>query len=183
VKTPSSDVAFSPAVKKIQTERGSRASYAKMEVARGGFPTAIRPDIAAFIAERDSFYLATASADGQPYIQHRGGPPGFIHVLDEHTLAFADFAGNKQYITTGNLAENDKAFIFFMDYENAERVKFWGHARVVTGDPELIERLRPAGYDARVEQAIVFHVTAWDMNCSQHIPHLVHAGGDSETAS
>ena len=173
--TPSSDVAFSDTVKRIQSERGSRASYARRETDGGAFATSISPEVAGFIAERDSAYLATANAAGQPYVQHRGGPPGFIHVLDERTLAFADFAGNKQYITTGNLAENERAFLFLMDYANQDRLKFWGRARVVRGDAALEARLSPPGYNARIEQVIVFDVEAWDMNCPQHIPRLVHA--------
>ena len=172
---PSSDVAFSDAVKRIQTERGSRAAYARREHDGGAFATFISPEVAGFIAERDSAYLATANAAGQPYVQHRGGPPGFIHVLDEHTLAFADFAGNKQYITTGNLAENDRAFLFLMDYANRDRLKFWGRARLVTGDNELSARLSSPGYKATIEQVLIFDVEAWDMNCPQHIPRLVHA--------
>jgi predicted pyridoxine 5'-phosphate oxidase superfamily flavin-nucleotide-binding protein len=135
----------------------------------GGWQTTVTPEIAAFIAERDSAYLATASAAGQPYVQHRGGPKGFIHVLDDKTLGFADYRGNRQYITAGNLAENDRAFIFLMDYAGRQRVKIWGRARVVDNDPELLARLMPKGYKARPEQAIVFKVEAWDINCPQHI--------------
>jgi predicted pyridoxine 5'-phosphate oxidase superfamily flavin-nucleotide-binding protein len=170
-----SDVAFTEAVKRIQAERGSRRSYARLEASRGGFASAITPELAAYIAERDSIYLATANAAGQPYVQHRGGPPGFVKVLDAHTLAFADFTGNKQYITTGNLAENDRAFLFLMNYAGGERMKIWGRARVVVNDPSLFERLADPSYNARVEQAIVFEVEAWDANCPQHIPKLVHA--------
>jgi predicted pyridoxine 5'-phosphate oxidase superfamily flavin-nucleotide-binding protein len=170
-----SDVAFSESVKSFQRERGSRNSYARMEKQRGGFADKITPEIAAYIAARDSAYLATASAAGQPYVQHRGGPPGFIKVLDPQTLAFADFVGNRQYITIGNLAENDKSFLFLMNYAEAERIKIWGRARIVTGDPQLLEKLSDPRYDARVEQAIVFHVNAWDANCPQHIPRLIHA--------
>jgi predicted pyridoxine 5'-phosphate oxidase superfamily flavin-nucleotide-binding protein len=173
--TYASDVAFTDTVKRVQRERGSRASYERMERQRGGFATAIDPNVAAFIGERDSAYLATANAVGQPYVQHRGGPPGFIKVLDPHTLAFADFAGNRQYITTGNLAENDRAFLFLMNYAEAERIKIWGRARVVADDAALFETLADPAYGARVEQAIVFDVAAWDANCSQHIPRLIHA--------
>lgn len=169
-----SDIAFTDTVKRIQAERGSRRSYERMERSVGGFPNAISPDLAAFIAERDSVYLATANAAGQPYVQHRGGPPGFLRVLDDHTLAFADFAGNKQYITTGNLLENDRAFLFLMNYADSERIKIWGRARVVTEDKALLERLADPSYPARVEQAIVFDVEAWNANCPQHIPQLVH---------
>jgi predicted pyridoxine 5'-phosphate oxidase superfamily flavin-nucleotide-binding protein len=171
---PSSDVAFTPAVKAVQERRGSRGHFAEMEQ-KGGWRTAITPDLAAFLAEARSFYLATASADGQPYVQHRGGPPGFVHVLDERTLGFADFKGNRQYITTGNLAENRKAFIFIMDYPRRRRVKFWGHARTLQGNGELIARLWPEGYKARFEQVILFAVEAWDTNCQQHIPQMFRA--------
>ena len=163
-----SDIAFTLAVKAVQQRKGSRKGYARME-AKGGWQNAITDDLAAFIAERDSFYLGTASADGQPYIQHRGGPKGFLKVVDERTLAFADFKGNRQYITAGNLTENDKAYIFLMDYANRRRIKIWGRARVVDDDPELLERLADAGYKAVPEQAVVFEVEAWDVNCPQHI--------------
>ena len=171
---PSSDIAFSPAVKTVQERRGSRTAYARMEQ-KGGFATTIEPSLAAFIAQARSFYLATASKDGQPYVQHRGGPPGFLRVLDETTLAFADFAGNRQYITTGNLAENPRAMIFLMDYATRRRVKIWGTARVVEQDTALNARLFPDGYKARAEAAILFTVEAWDSNCPQHIPHMLFA--------
>jgi hypothetical protein len=163
-----SDIAFTPAVKAVQERKGSRKGYAKME-AKGGWRSAVTDDLAAFIAERDSFYLGTASADGQPYIQHRGGPKGFLKVVDEKILAFADFKGNRQYITAGNLTENDKAYIFLMDYANRRRIKIWGRARVVDDDAGLLERLTDAGYEATPEQAVVFEVEAWDVNCPQHI--------------
>ncbi len=163
-----SDIAFTPAVKAVQERKGSRKGYARME-AKGGWQRAVTDDLAAFIAERDSFYLGTASADGQPYIQHRGGPKGLLKVVDEKTLAFADFKGNRQYITAGNLSENDKAYIFLMDYANRRRIKIWGRARVVVDDPELLERLADAGYKAVPEQAVVFEIEAWDVNCPQHI--------------
>jgi len=171
---PSSDVAFTPSVKAIQAQRGSRQSYARIEE-RGGFRTTITADLAHFLAEVDTAYLATATAEGQPYAQHRGGPPGFIRVIDDYTLGFADFTGNRQYLTTGNLAENDKAFLFLMDYAHRRRIKLWGRARVVTDDQALIEGLMPADYQARPEQAIVFTVAAWDMNCPQHIPAKLDA--------
>ncbi len=170
--TAPSDVAFSPAVKAIQSARGSREGYARME-RRGGWQTEVTPDLAAFIARSRSFYLATASADGQPYIQHRGGPPGFLRVIDPETLAFADLAGNRQYITLGNLSENPRAQILLMDYANQRRVKIWGEARVVADDPALLVMLAPEG--ARAEQAIMFRVTAWDANCPQHIPQRFEA--------
>ncbi len=165
---PASDVAFTPAVKALQELKGSRAAYAGME-ARGGWQRTVSRELAAFIAERDSFYFATASAAGRPYIQHRGGPRGFLKVLDDRTLAFADFTGNRQYITLGNLSENDQAHIFLMDYPRRRRVKIWGRARVVDDDRALMDRLTPAGYGGRPEQAIVFTVEAWDVNCPQHI--------------
>lgn len=165
------DVAFTPAVREVQARRGSRRAYERLE-ARGGFHDRITPELAAFIAQRDSFFLATASADGQPYVQHRGGPPGFLRVLDERTLGFADYRGNRQYLTVGNLAENERAFLFLIDYREQTRIKLWGRARVVEDDAALIAQLMPEGYDARPEQAIVFTLTAWDANCPQHIPRL-----------
>jgi len=167
--TCTSDVAFTPTVKSVQERRGSRRQYARMEETRG-WQSTVTDDLAAFIAERDSFYLATANAEGQPYIQHRGGPKGFLRVLDDKTLAFADFKGNRQYITTGNLADNDRAFIFLMDYASRQRIKIWGRARVVEGDEALISKLFVPGYKARPEQAILFTIEAWDVNCQQHIP-------------
>ena len=169
-----SDIAFTAAVKAQQTRLGSRASYARWEQKRG-FAESVTQELADFIAERDSFYLGTASADGRPYIQHRGGPPGFLKVLDEHTLGFADLGGNRQYISLGNLSENDRAFLFLMDYENQARIKIWGRARVVEDDPELLERLTDPDAGGRAERAILFQVEAWDANCRQHIPHLVPA--------
>ena len=170
----SSDIAFTPAVKAEQERRGSRAAYAHMEE-KGGWPTTVTPELAAFLSEARSFYLATASKDGQPYIQHRGGPKGFLRAVDEKTLAFADFAGNRQYITTGNLAENPRACIFLMDYVHRRRVKIWGTASVVVGDVKLNARLLPEGHRARIEQAIVFRIKAWDANCPQHIPQRFEA--------
>jgi predicted pyridoxine 5'-phosphate oxidase superfamily flavin-nucleotide-binding protein len=176
---PVSDVAFTPMVKALQTERGSRALYQRME-AQGGFRNQITADLTAFLAEIDTAYLATANANGQPYAQHRGGPKGFIRVVGANMLGFADYAGNRQYITTGNLAENAKAFLFLMDYAHARRIKLWGRARVVTGDAKLIEQLMPTGYRARPEQAILFEVEAWDVNCPQHIPRKLDAGDVAE---
>jgi uncharacterized protein len=169
-----SDVAFTPTVKAIQSRKGSRQGYASMEE-RGSWETRITPDLAEFIKRQASVFLGTASAEGQPYIQHRGGPAGFLKVIDDQTLGFADFAGNRQYITLGNLTENPKAFIFLIDYTNRQRVKLWGEARVVEDDAELLKRLKPDGYRARVEQAILFTVSAWDSNCPQHIPQRFEA--------
>ena len=162
-----SDIVFTPAVKAVQAAKGSRASYAKVE--RRGWRTRVTPDLAEFVAGLDMFYLGTASAEGQPYVQYRGGPSGFLKVLDDRTLAFADFGGNRQYVTVGNLSENPKAFLFLMDYLNQQRVKLWGTARVVEDDTELLGRLRDSDYPAKVERAIVFTIDAWDINCSQHI--------------
>lgn len=164
----SSDVAFTPSVKAIQTKKGSRTSYARIEQ-RGSWETAATPKLAAFLSELDMFYLGTANAEGQPYIQYRGGSPGFLRPLDERTLGFADFGGNRQYITLGNLAENPKAFIFLMDYARSRRIKLWGIARVVEGDPALLDRLRDPDYPGQVERAILFEIEAWDVNCPQHI--------------
>lgn len=172
--TTPSDIAFSKAVKAVQERKGSRAGYAKHEQ-RGGMARDITADLAAFIAQRDSFYLATASADGQPYIQHRGGPPGFLRVLDERTLAFADFRGNRQYISLGNIGENDKVYLFLMDYAGRSRIKIWGRARVVEDDPALMQSLFPAGYKANVEHAFLITVEAWDSNCPSHIPRKFDA--------
>ncbi|MGF1610976.1 MAG: pyridoxamine 5'-phosphate oxidase family protein [Kiloniellales bacterium] len=165
---PVSDVAFSPAVKAAQQRLGSRAGYERME-RKAGWRDRVTPDLAAFVAERDSFYLATASAAGQPYVQHRGGPKGFLKVLDDKTLAIADFSGNRQYITLGNLSENDRVFLFLMDYANQRRVKIWGRGRSLEDDPALLARLTPEGYQARPERALLFTIEAWDVNCPQHI--------------
>jgi uncharacterized protein len=170
----SSDVAFTPTVKAIQARKGPRDAYAKQEE-RGGWRTEIDENLAAFLADTNSFYLATATADGQPYIQHRGGPQGFVKILDKNTIAFADYAGNRQYITQGNLSENPRAYIFVMDYAHRRRVKIWGEAHVVEDDPALTQSLMPKGYRARPEQVIVFKITAWDTNCPQHIPQKFDA--------
>jgi len=170
----SSDVAFTPAVKTIQARKGSRDAYAHVEQ-RGGWRTEIDGDLAARLAETNSLYFATSTADGQPYIQHRGGPKGFVKILDKNTLAFADYSGNRQYITQGNLSENPRAYIFVMDYAHRRRVKIWGEARVVDDDPALLASLMPRGYKARPEQVIVFKIAAWDTNCPQHIPQKFDA--------
>ena len=167
------EVMFSPAVRAVQKRHGSRETHARQATA-GRFSRVLSTDVIAFIGERNSAYFATASADGQPYVQHRGGPPGFLKVLDERTVAFAEYAGNKQYISIGNLAENECSLLFLMDYAEARRLKLWGRARVA-GEPALLTRLADPAYSARVEQAVVFTVLAWDWNCSQHIPRLVPA--------
>lgn len=172
--TYASDIAFSPAVKAIQARKGSREAYAHSE--QRGWRTEVDDNLAGFLADASSFYLATASVDGQPYIQHRGGPKGFLKVLDKQTLAFADYAGNQQFITQGNLSENPKAYIFVMDYAHRRRVKIWGEARVVEDDEALTTSLMPKGYRARPEQVILFKIAAWDTNCPQHIPQKFDAG-------
>jgi predicted pyridoxine 5'-phosphate oxidase superfamily flavin-nucleotide-binding protein len=165
----SSDVAFTPSVKAVQARKGSRRSYGAMEE-RGSWESCITPDLVPFIEAQTSIFIATANATGQPYIQHRGGPPGFLRVLDEKTLGFVDFAGNRQYITQGNLADNPSAHLFLIDYAQRQRVKIWGQARVVENDEALTARLMPNGYKARAEQVVLFTVSAWSANCSQHIP-------------
>lgn len=164
----SSDIAFTPAVKEIQSEKGSRSGYACMETG-GSWETGVTPELEAFLADLDMFYLGTANAEGQPYIQYRGGTPGFLKKVDERTIGFADFGGNRQYITLGNLSENPKAFIFLMDYVGSRRIKLWGKSRVVEDDPALIDRLRDSTYPGKVERAILFEIEAWDVNCPQHI--------------
>jgi uncharacterized protein len=164
----SSDIAFTPSVKAIQTAKGSRYNYERMELG-GGWETAVTPDLESFLADLDMFYLGTANADGQPYIQYRGGSPGFLKVVDKKTLGFADFGGNRQYITLGNVSENPKAFIFLMDYARSRRVKLWGTLRIVEEDAELLEQLRDRSYPGKVERAILFQIEAWDINCPQHI--------------
>ena len=170
----SSDVAFTPGVKAIQARKGSRRAYGQMEE-RGSWKTHITPELAEFVAAQTSVFFATANREGQPYIQHRGGPAGFLRVLDEKTVAFADYSGNRQYITAGNLAENPKAHLFLIDYRERRRIKIWGTARVVENDAELNAKLMPEGYKARAEHAILLTVSAWDSNCPQHIPQRFDA--------
>lgn len=177
---PSSDIGFTPTVKAMQTKHGSRELYRRYEE-HGGWRTEIDDDLVDFLGDIDTAYLATVSSEGQPYAQHRGGPRGFIRALGPRTLGFVDYAGNRQYITTGNLADNDKAFLFLMDYANRRRVKIWGRARVVEGDGPLTERLMPKGTAARAQQVILFEVEAWDVNCPQHIPRKVDAAETDAT--
>ncbi|MBN1006864.1 pyridoxamine 5'-phosphate oxidase family protein [Amphritea pacifica] len=169
--TYTSDIAFTETVKAIQARKGSRDIYARMEQ-KGGWQREITLDLAGFIAAQRSFFLATVNANGQPYIQHRGGPPGFLKVIDRQTLAFADYQGNRQFITQGNLTENPRAFIFLMDYANSVRIKIWGSAAVIEDQPALLAELMPSRdlYQARAEQVLLFTVEAWDRNCPQHIP-------------
>lgn len=172
--TYASDVAFTQTVKAIQARKGSRTAYARMEQG-GSWETSITPDLKREIEAQTSVFLATANVQGQPYIQHRGGPAGFMKVLDAHTIGFADFSGNRQYITQGNLEENPKAHLFLIDYAHRRRIKVWGTARVVEGDKALLQQLMPADYPARPEQVVLFTVTAWDVNCPQHIPQRFEA--------
>ena len=174
-----SDIAFTAAVKAQQERMGSRRAYAHMEEG-SGWQTHITPELSEFIAQRNSMYLATVNSVGQPYIQHRGGPPGFLRVLDEQTIGFADFAGNKQYITLGNLQENTKAHVFLMDYAHRRRIKIWGVLSAVEGDSELNARLKPENYKARVERAMLIRISAWDVNCPQHIPVKIDADDVAE---
>ena len=162
-----SELVFTPAARRAQAERGSASGYAKKIAV--GFPDTVTPELAAFVAEQDTAFLGTASADGAPYIQHRGGPKGFIKVIDEHTLGFADYRGNRQYITLGNLSENDRAYLFLIDFSRRQRIKLWGRARVVENDDALVAKLFDHGYKAKPERVILFTIEAWDVNCSQHI--------------
>jgi predicted pyridoxine 5'-phosphate oxidase superfamily flavin-nucleotide-binding protein len=160
-------IVFTPAAQQAQAERGSAKAYERRLAE--GFPDTVTPELAQFIAEQDTAFLATATADGAPYIQHRGGPKGFIKVVDEHTLGFADYRGNRQYITLANLSENDRAYLFLFDPARKQRIKLWGRARVVENDAALVEKLFDEGYKAKPERAILFTIEAWDVNCSQHI--------------
>ena len=180
MKPPISDIAFTPSVKAIQEHLGSRQHYARMEE-RGGWAKTITPDLTVFLSQRDSCYLATANAGGRPYIQHRGGPKGFVKVLDDQTLAFADFIGNRQYISVGNLAENPYAFLFFMDYERQTRIKVWGTAEVIEDNRQLLTQLTDSQYKGKPERVIRFHVEAWDANCREHIPPQFIPGNMSMT--
>jgi|TARA_R110002072_G_scaffold14810_13_gene60634 hypothetical protein len=167
-----SDVAFSPSVKRMQAAQGSRANYQRA-IDRRDWQNQVTVELAEFLAERNSFYLASVNAEGQPYIQHRGGPRGFLKPIDPTHLAFADFSGNRQYITLGNLQDSNKVSLFLMDYANRRRIKIWGTVRVVSDDPALLAKLSFPDYRGRVERAMVIEITAWDVNCPQHIPQLV----------
>jgi uncharacterized protein len=162
-------IAFTDAVRQVQSERGSREAYARVE-AHGGSETEVTEELQAFLAQINTAFLATASADGQPYVQHRGGAKGFIRALDAHTLGFVDLRGNRQYISTGNLRENDRVCLFLIDYAHRRRVKVWGTATIEPATPELLARFDSLGAKAKPEQVVRIHVTAWDANCPQHIP-------------
>ena len=167
MKHYTSDIAFTKSVKAIQTRHGSRNSYAKVE--KDWWLDRITAELAGFISERDSFYMATVNSEGQPYIQHRGGAKGFLKVIDDRTLGFADFRGNRQYISYGNLEENNKVCLFLMDYPNRTRIKIWGTAKVIEGDPELINKLSVSDYKGKSERTFIIQVETWDKNCPQHI--------------
>jgi predicted pyridoxine 5'-phosphate oxidase superfamily flavin-nucleotide-binding protein len=164
------ELAFTPTVKAMQTQNGSRQAYARMET-RGPNNDTLTPTLVEFIGDRDGFYMGNVNANGWPYIQFRGGPAGFLKVLDEQTLGFADFGGNGQYLSVGNLADSDRVFLFLMDYAHRRRLKIWGRATVEDDRPDLIEQLHAPGYPADPQRAILIHVEAWDWNCPQHIPH------------
>lgn len=161
------DRVFTPVARQAQAERGSANAYER-RIAEG-FPDRITPELAKFIGEQDTVFLATATKDGAPYVQHRGGPKGFIKIIDDRTLGFADYRGNRQYITLANLSENDRAFLFLLDPARRQRIKLWGRARIVENDPELVQRLFDGRYKARPERALLFTIEAWDVNCSSHI--------------
>ena len=163
------EIAFTPAVKAIQERYGSREMYNRMEE-NGPENDTLIPKVADFIQARDSFYIGTVNENGWPYIQFRGGPVGFLKILDEKTLGFADFGGNCQYLSIGNLSVNDRVFLFLMDYTNRRRLKIWGRAKIEYNNPSLLEQLRVPGYEATAERAFLIHVEAWDWNCPQHIP-------------
>lgn len=169
-----SEIAFSPTVRQIQTRKGSRNRYAKVDES-GSWTGSLNSQMIEFIARQRSFFMSSVSADGQPYIQHRGGPPGFLKALDQNTLGFANFRGNQQFITQGNLEDNSKSFIFLMDYETRQRLKLWGNAQVIEDDKDLVNSLMPAEYEAQSEQAIIFKIALWNMNCRQHIPQRYEA--------
>jgi uncharacterized protein len=167
-------LAFSTAVKAVQARYGAREHGAKLERAEPSRER-LNDELIAYIAQVDSFFIGTANSEGWPHVQHRGGPAGFLKVLDDHTLAFADYAGNKQYITTGNLTENDRVVLFLIDYERGRRLKVWGHGFVIDNDAALLDRVKDSNYPAKVERAIRVDVIAWGLNCRQHFPKLVRA--------
>lgn len=162
-------IAFTPAVKAMQEKMGSRENYERF-VEKGADNNAVTPELAQFISAMDGFYLGTVTSNGYPYIQFRGGKAGFLKILNPRTLGFADFRGNVQYISVGNLSESDRAFLFLMDYRNRRRLKILGRARIVEDDPAVIEQVQDREYSATVERAIIFEIEGWDWNCPQHIP-------------
>jgi len=164
------DLAYSKSVKAMQQHLGTRDRNVELE--REPRNTEVTDGLSAYLAERTSILLATAAKSGWPYVQHRGGPKGFVQTLDRHTLAFADYPGNKQYITLGNLTENPKATILAIDYAQRQRVKIWGEAALVEDDRDLLDALMPEGSAVYLTRAIRFRVLAWDINCPSHIPQL-----------
>jgi len=166
-----SELMFTPHVRAIQEEMGSRASYARFTASGTTSHDRLGKYETSFIAARESFYLATVSETGWPYVQHRGGPPGFVRILDDRTIGFADYRGNKQYISAGNLATDDRVALFMMDYHNRQRLKLLGHARAVDSadEPDVCARLRDPSYAAVIERGIVIVIEGFDWNCPQHI--------------
>jgi len=166
------EIAFTPAVLAEQVHQGSAESYAKFLDPAAAPGNRLGPAEAAFVAQRDGFYQATVSETGWPYVQFRGGPRGFLKLLDEGTLAYADFRGNRQYLSVGNLKGDDRVALILVDYPNRRRLKVWGHARIVDvkEDPDLVARLHDPAYKARPERAVVIAVAALDWNCPQHLP-------------
>jgi uncharacterized protein len=163
-------IAFTPTVTHVQEQLGSRSNYARMEAGEAMRNHVLGPTEAGFIGERDSFYMASVSETGWPYIQHRGGPKGFVRVLDEKTIGFADYRGNRQYVSVGNLMTNDRVSLFFMDYPNRTRLKVLGRAKLIdASDTAALERLDVPGYRARIERGLLISVQAFDWNCPQHI--------------
>lgn len=162
---------FTPTVKAIQERQGSRASYARLESPDAPGNDRLGAAEHDFIAARDSLYMATVSETGWPYVQHRGGPPGFIKVLDDRTIGIADYRGNRQYVSVGNLQVDDRVSLFLMDYPNRRRLKLLGHARTVDAqaEPDLVQRLQDPGYKARIERGLVITIEGFDWNCPQHI--------------
>jgi uncharacterized protein len=164
------EIAFTPTVKQLQEELGSRTAYARMESVPESRNHRLSEMEVEFIAARNSLYMATVSETGWPYIQHRGGPRGFVRALDETTIGFADFRGNRQYISLGNLMNEDRVSLFFMDYPNKARLKLFGRAKIVgLDDPMTLSRLEIADYRARVERGFLIKVEGFDWNCPQHI--------------
>ena len=165
------DIAFTPTVKALQDANGSRSNYARMAERTDPPDVGLTDAEAAFIGARDSFYMATVGETGWPYVQHRGGPIGFVRMLDEQSIGFADFIGNRQYVSVGNLTTDDRVSLFFMDYPNRRRLKLLGHVRLIdpAAEPDLLERLAVPGYKARVQRGFAIKVAAFDWNCPQHI--------------
>lgn len=163
-------IAFTPNVQTVQSIMGSRSIYCQAEVGATE-PVALSTAEIEFIVERDSFYQATVSQSGWPYVQHRGGPPGFLKILDNRTIGYADFSGNRQYISVGNLIGDSRVSLLLMDYAQQRRLKIWGHARLIdeNTEPALIAQLATPNYRARIERGIIIHIDAFDWNCPKYI--------------